>query len=99
MIMRERIRAGLLVLLVTAGVGCNPESTEPDVIASPSAEAPPVVRRAVLTVGSAAPDFELWDLDGLAVSLSDYHGGVVLINFWATWCGPCRVEMPAMESL
>jgi peroxiredoxin len=99
MAMRGWIRAGLAVLLLTAGVGCSPESTEPDVIPSPSDEAPPVVGRAVLTVGSAAPDFELWDLDGLAVSLSDYHGGVVLINFWATWCGPCRVEMPAMESL
>jgi peroxiredoxin len=39
------------------------------------------------------------DLYGKAVSLSDYHGKVVLLNFWATWCGPCRVEMPAMEAL
>ena len=97
MVMRGRIRAGLLALLVAAGVGCDRGSTESDVI--PSAEAPPIVGRSVLTFGSAAPDFELWNLEGQAVSLSDYHGGVVLINFWATWCGPCRVEMPAMESL
>jgi peroxiredoxin len=39
------------------------------------------------------------DLHGRAVSLSDYQGKVVLLNFWATWCGPCRIEMPAMEAL
>jgi len=39
------------------------------------------------------------DLHGKAVSLSDYRGKVILLNFWATWCGPCRVEMPAMEAL
>lgn len=51
------------------------------------------------SVGSHAPDFRLMDLHGNAVSLSDYQGKVVLLNFWATWCGPCRVEMPAMEAL
>jgi peroxiredoxin len=48
-------------------------------------------------VGSLAPDFTLPDLDGLPGSLSDYRGDVVLINFWTTWCPPCRVEMPALQ--
>ncbi len=41
-----------------------------------------------------APDFELTTLDGNRVKLSDYRGKAVLLNFWATWCSPCKVEMP-----
>ncbi len=45
----------------------------------------------------AAPDFSLADIDGNTHRLSDYRGRVVIINFWATWCPPCRREMPSME--
>ena len=44
--------------------------------------------------GLRAPDFELASLDGKHVKLSDYRGKAVLLNFWATWCSPCKVEMP-----
>lgn len=44
--------------------------------------------------GVPAPDFELSSLDGRKVKLSDYRGKAVLLNFWATWCSPCKVEMP-----
>ncbi len=55
--------------------------------------------RSSVAVGEAAPDFTLVNMDGEMVSLSDYLGHVVVINFWATWCPPCREEKPTMESL
>ena len=46
-----------------------------------------------------APDFTLRDLKGNQVSLSDFRGQPVVLNFWATWCAPCRVEIPHLEAL
>jgi len=50
-------------------------------------------------IGELAPDFTLVDLAGNPTTLSSMKGNVVLINFWATWCAPCRKEMPDMNSL
>jgi thiol-disulfide isomerase/thioredoxin len=49
--------------------------------------------------GTAAPDFTLKSLDGKTVHLSDYRGKAVLLNFWATWCEPCKLEMPWFAEL
>ena len=46
-----------------------------------------------------APDFQLQTLDGKTVKLSDYRGKPVLLNFWATWCGPCRYEIPFLDQV
>ncbi len=49
-------------------------------------------------VGALAPGFTLTNLEGEQLSLDDFRGRPVLINLWATWCGPCRIEMPAIQS-
>lgn len=51
-----------------------------------------------LATGDLAPDFELITLAGETVKLSDYRGKKVMLNFWASWCPPCRSEMPHMEN-
>lgn len=80
------ISAGLLVL-----IGLDP-SWLPFQLAGKSSGSPTVPE-----IDSPAPDFSLQTLSGDTVTLSDYAGQVVLINFWATWCLPCRAEMPLLQ--
>jgi len=92
------IRRGILLLLVflPAIHGCG-KKEEPPGQGAPSVKREILASKAVK--GAAAPDFTLTDLDGNSVQLSAFKGKVVLVNFWATWCPPCKEEIPSMEKL
>ena len=80
----------LLVLFAVTFTACSDSKTH-----AGRKETPPIG----VEVGFLAPDFRVETLIGGAMTLSEHRGKVVLINFWATWCEPCRVEMPSMEAL
>lgn len=78
------MRSAILLMLVAAiGYTIYNSATADDV--------------SLLEVGDEAPNFALQDLDGKQHKLSDYRGQGVFLNFWGTWCEPCKKEMPAMD--
>jgi peroxiredoxin len=79
--------------------GSNVVASEPTTEASENAEETEATPKPSSEIGSLAPNFTLPTLTGEDVSLQDFRGQVVLLNFWATWCGPCRQETPDLQRL
>ena len=79
--------SALLLVLALIVAACGGAPTEPPPPPAPAA------------AGDMAPDFTLEDTNGNKVTLSALRGKVVMVNFWATWCPPCKEEMPSMERL
>lgn len=90
---------GFVVLWQAGILFSDDETGDPSIFsADTSVETPPVEGYKVgLNAGDLAPDFEFSTFDGRRVRLSDFRGRPVLVNFWATWCQPCRTEMPAID--
>ncbi len=91
--------AGLLLLIfwhtISASRGSDPYPTNPassSYVVNKSSSGP-----LPLLIGKPAPDFTLTGLDGTTHRLQDYIGKQVILNFWATWCAPCRLEMPLLQ--
>ncbi len=96
--MKTRMIVGLMLLAAMTGCGERREAAAPvEPAAAPAPER--AVAPAVVTLGSVMPAYTAKLLDGSDFDVAKERGNVVFLNLWATWCGPCRYEIPELEKL
>ena len=87
--MKLKLFALLLIALLLVGCGGEP----------PVPQAPAPDRETTAANTTTVPDFTVYDENSQPVKLSDFFGKPIVLNFWASWCGPCKSEMPAFQSV
>ncbi len=85
------ISLSVLLLFLLLGLDFPAEGREGDLYTK--------IRISLIKGDKRAPDFSLTDLHGGKIGLKQFRGKIILLNFWATWCGPCKEEMPFLETL
>ncbi len=94
--MKIMVRLFLIIVLLFIANGCKPSSEVNNETYTATNTTTAVIGT---EIGNLAPDFQLQDIEGQNVTLSNLRGTPIILNFWASWCGPCEQEMPFLQQI
>ena len=91
---------GIIIIIVIAAAAIADRATHPSKASTiPTTAAGPTTPQTGVKIGDIAPDFNLQTIDNRMISLYEYRGKNIILNFWATWCGPCRYEASILKEI